>query len=114
MKLKKLHFIMMVFLTFILIGSVASADEYCWYECDISTVGMFSINSKFLLSGTKMYANKPGAGSINWWYEIHPDALQSQKEMLAIALTAVSLGKKVQVVLMSDVSKSIYVICLKM
>jgi hypothetical protein len=52
--------------------------------------------------------------TVNTYYEVHPSSIQLQKEILAIALTAVSLGKKVEVLLIPEITKSIYALYLKM
>jgi len=60
---------------------------------------------QFRLSGNNMYGGLPG--TINAWFEIHPDSEQVKKEILAVSLTAISLGKKVDVYLIPGVRKSI-------
>ena len=114
MRFKKTLFIITLFTAVCLFGSVASAEDWSWYECDVVKMGIGGGRYIFTLSGTKMYPAMPGPASINSYYEIHPASIQYQKEILAIALTAVSLGQKVEVLLIPEITKSIYAFYLKM
>jgi hypothetical protein len=114
MRLKKALFIMTLFTAVCLVGSVASGENWSWYECDAVKMGVGGGRYIFTLSGTKMFPNMPGPASVNTYYEVHPSSIQLQKEILAIALTAVSLGKKVEVLLIPEITKSIYALYLKM
>ena len=92
-----------------LFSSIASAaDNWQWCVCDVLKVGVGGGRYEFLLSGNY----KSGGGSVNAWFEVHPSSAQFQKEILAIALTAVSLGKKVEVLLIPGVTASVYAIYL--
>jgi hypothetical protein len=96
-----------------LFSSIASAaDNWQWYECSVLKVGVGGGRYEFQLSGTNMYSGSPG--SISAWYEIHPGSTQLEKEILAIVLASVSLGKKVQVLLIPELTQSIYAIYLVM
>ena len=112
MRLRKLNLTIMVFAAVFLIGSVASAENWSWYECDVVKMGM-STRYEFQLSGTKMYSSMPGPATINKWFEIHPASVSCKKEVLAVVLTAISLGKKVEILVDPDVTKSIYAIYMK-
>ena len=109
MILRKRILISIIVAAICLFGSVASAvDNWQWCECSVVRVGVGGGRYEFLLSGNYMQ----GSGSVNAWFEIHPASAQFQQEILAIALTAVSLGKKVEVLLIPGVTKSIYALYL--
>jgi len=93
-----------------LFSSNASAvDNWQWCECTVVKVGIGGGQYEFLLSGN--YMN--GSDSVNAWFRIHPSSAQLQRDILAIALTAASLGKKVEVLLIPGVLESIYALYLK-
>ena len=93
-----------------LFSSAASAN-WTWYECTVTHLGVGGNRYEFRLSGNTMYGGSPSV--INSWYEIYPDCAITQKEVLVIVLTAISLGKTVEVLLEPGVVKSIYAIYLK-
>lgn len=109
---KKRMLISIIVTAICLFASGALADNWQWYECSIAKAGVGGGRYEFMLSGTNMYGGYPSG--INSWYEIHPASAQQQKEVLAILLTAASLGKKVEVMLIPEVTKSIYALYLKM
>jgi hypothetical protein len=90
-------------------GAASAADNWQWCECDVVKTGIGGGRYEFLLSGSFMN----GSGTVSGWYQIHPSSAQLQKEILAVALTAVSLGIKVEVLLIPDVTESIYAFYLK-
>ena len=90
-------------------GAASAADNWQWCECDVVKVGVGGGRYEFLLSGNY----KSGTGSVNAWFEIHPSSTELKREILAVALTAASLGKKVEVLLIPEVTQSIYALYLK-
>jgi len=99
-----------VFVVFALFGSTAAATDWAWYECTITKIGIGGGRYEFQISGTGISGT---TGEISGWYEIHPNALDLQKEILAVVLTAISLDKKVEICLQPGVTKSIYAIYMK-
>ncbi len=91
-------------------SAASAADNWQWYECTVIEFGVGGGRYEFHLSGTNMYGGSPGG--IDTWFEIHPSSAQLQKEIMAVVLTAVSLGKKVKVLVIPEVTKSIYAIYL--
>jgi hypothetical protein len=91
----------------------ALADDWSWYECSVTKMGVGGGRYEFKLSGTKLIDSMPGPNTINQWFEIHPDSIQLQKEVLAIILTAVSTGKKIEVLVLPTITKSIYAVYMK-
>jgi hypothetical protein len=112
MKISKRLLTWTIFAAICLFASSALADNWQWYECSVVKAGVGGGRYEFLLSGTNMYGGSPSG--INSWYEIHPASAQQQKEILAILLTAASLGKKIEVLMIPEVTKSIYAIYLQM
>jgi hypothetical protein len=94
-------------------GTAAYSENWCWYECDVSKLGVGGTRYEFRLSGTKIGTSSSCVATINNWYEIHANSLQLKEEILTIMLTAVSLGKKVEVLVIPDTKKSIYAIYLQ-
>lgn len=119
MKNRKQILISIIFAAICLFSSIAlAADNWQWYECTVTKVGAGGGRYEFLFLGTNMYPDTPASGYNGpiggTWYEIHPSSTQLQKEILAVVLTASSLGKKVEVLLIPEVTKSIYAIYMKM
>ena len=113
MILRKRILISIIVAAVCLFGTAASAaDNWQWYECTVTKIGVGGGRYQFQLQGNNMYGGLPS--SVNKWFEIHPNSALLQKEILAVVLTAVSLGKKVEVLLIPEVTKSIYAIYLKM
>ncbi len=89
-------------------SSVPAAENWQWCVCDVLKMGVGGGRYEFQLAGTYKY----GPGAVNAWFEVHPSSAQLQKEILAIAMTAVTLGKKVEVLLIPGVTASLYAIYL--
>ena len=90
-------------------AAASAADNWQWCECTVVKAGIGGGKYEFFLSGN--YTN--GIGSVNAWYQIHPASEMLRNEILAVALTAASLGKKVEVLLIPGVTESIYALYLK-
>jgi len=90
-------------------AAASAADNWQWCECTVVKVGIGGGKYEFLLSGN--YMN--GIGLVNAWFMIHPASEMLRNEILAVALTAASLGKKVEVLLVPGVTESIYALYLK-
>ena len=87
MKIKRMGLIAMTVGLFVIMGAInASAD---WYTCSINQVGASGAKSLVRLTDS---ATTPAF--TNNWFFIEGDAA---KEMLATALTAISMGKSVRV-----------------
>ncbi len=92
-------------------AATSAADNWQWYECTVIEFGVGGGRYEFMLSGNNTSGGTPSA--INSWFEIHPSSENLKKEILAVVLTAVSLGKKVRVLLIPEVTKSIYALYLE-
>jgi hypothetical protein len=106
---KRILISIIVAATFFFSSAASAADNWQWCECDVVKTGIGGGRYEFLLSGNYL----TGGGSVNGWYQIHPSCAQLQREILAVALTAVSLGLKVEVLLIPGVTESIYALYLK-
>lgn len=89
--------------------TASAMDNWQWCECTVVKVGIGGGQYEYLLSGN--YTS--GTGSVNGWFRIHPSSARLQRDILAVALTAVSLGKKGEVLLIPGVTDSIYALYLK-
>ena len=112
MKAKKTLIMIMVCSLVVTFGTSAFAEDWGWYECTITKTGTGGSRFEVQLNGTKM-SGASTAATINGWFEFHPNVTDDiSKVVIATILTTMSMGCKVEALVVPGTTKSLYALYL--